>query len=95
MSYGQNMPNQLFTAGVQLRYANLTASGQVPNSYGIDEQGLVVQESEDEGITVPPIEFTLTDAQLSELQRRVDPLTDSNDLGIDLHVQSVFILSMH
>ena len=60
---------------------------QVPNSYGIHEDLHLVED--EEGGVVPPTDFLLTDEQLGELQRRVDPLTDSQNMGIDLYILTV------
>ena len=87
-------PNQLFTVGA-LRLRNTGSStldffDEVPESYGIDEDvSLHSQESDQEGVVVPPNEFSLTDEQLTELQRSVDPLSHTEDMGIDLYLQAV------
>ena len=88
--HGQT-PNQLFVAGaLRLQHAGLVALDffdQVPDSYGMTED-LPLAEDE-EGVVVPPTDFSLTDEQLHELQRRVDPLSDSENMGIDLYILTV------
>ena len=91
--HGQT-PNQLFTAGaLRLRHSGLTALdffNAVPDSYGVDGSASH-EDSDQEGVAVPPIEFSLTEEQFSELQRTVNPLTESDNM----YVQTVdFIESM-
>ena len=95
--HGQT-PNQLFTAGaLRLRHSGLTALdffNAVPDSYGVDGSASH-EDSDQEGVAVPPIEFSLTEEQFSELQRTVNPLTESDNMGVELYVQTVvFIESM-
>lgn len=88
--HGQT-PNQLFVAGaLRLRHAGLVALDffeQVPNSYGIYKDLPLVED--EEGVLVPPTDFSLTDEQLDELQRRVNPLSESENMGIDLYILTV------
>lgn len=85
-------PNQLFTAGaLRLRNSGLTALDffdEVSESYGIVED-LPLQSEDQEGVAVPPNEVSLRDEQLTELQRSVDPLSHSDNMGIDLYVQAI------
>lgn len=86
--HGQT-PNQLFVAGtLRLQHAGLVALDffdQVSDSYGIYEVEDLPLVEDEEGVVVPPIDFSLTDEQLGELQSRVDPLNDSENMGIDLY----------
>ena len=64
----------------------------VPETYGIDEEGLSAQE-ESGGVEIPPIRVNLTSDQLSELQSRVLlPFSESNNFGIDLYVRALEFL---
>ena len=58
-------PNELFTAGaLRLRYAGLTSLDffdEISDTYGIDDEQAVGEYDDDEGITVPPVDFELTE----------------------------------
>ena len=76
-----------------MRNSGLTAIDffdEVSESYGIVEDLSLQSEGRDqEGVAVPPNQFSLTDEQLTELQRSVDPLSHSDNMGIDLYVQVI------
>ena len=38
---------------------------------------------------MPPLDFELTEEQLTELQDAVNPLSDSDDFGIDLYIRTL------
>ena len=83
-------PNQLFTEGsLQLRRSQSVALdffNNVSENYGIVEEGLVVATDQD-GIEIPASTITLSDESLTRLTQTVDPLSVSNDHGIDLYEQ--------
>jgi len=75
-------PLQLFSAGA-LRLRN---SGAVAvdffdhvedNNYGVEEEGVVMNNGV---VEIPENRIQLSGAQYSELQSRIDPLTDSDDI---------------
>lgn len=88
-------PNQLFTSGsLQLRNAGLTALDffdQVSDTYGIDNDlGVsIASDGDDEGVAVPPIELGLSDEHIAVLTAAVDPLSASQEFGVDLYLQAV------
>ena len=42
-----------------------------------------------EGVEIPPTEIDLSSENISELQSRVNPLSDSDEFGVDLFVQTL------
>ena len=88
-------PLQLFTAGVINQ--KMFASDGVHNisSYGVVEDGLVPAAGtadEEEGVHVPPLNVTLTDAQSTYLLNTVNPLADNDAYGMDLYQQTLDII---
>lgn len=84
-------PHQLFTAGLLLlQHSQLTAFDffqDVDTSYGVDEEG---PESLDEGtVTIPEVNIHLSSADYQQLCRSVDPLSPSENYGMDLYEQSI------
>ena len=91
-------PRQLFTTGaLSLRHSGLAALdffSSVPDTYGIDDEAIATQQESD-GVEIPPLRINLSDEQISELQSRVLPLSESNNFGIDLYVRALeFIESL-
>ena len=86
-------PNQLFTSGMlKLKHSGLTAMDFfdiVDESYGVDEEGLVPPEDDDEGVEIPRNTIELSEQQLTELTETIDPLGDSDDYGISIYVRTV------
>lgn len=80
-------PNQIFTEGVlQLRNSGLVAFDFFDtnlNSYG-SSSDYVLSEST-EGINIPATHLNLNDEQLDELRALIDPLSQSDDYGLDLY----------
>lgn len=91
-------PYQLFTFGcLQLQHSGLVAMDffdQVTDDYGIIENGLATQEDSNEGVSIPRSNVELSEEQFEQLQMLVDPLSESNDYGIDLFLQVVHFLDM-
>ena len=90
-------PNQLFTSGaLQLRNAGLTALdffNHVPPTYGIDNDlGVFVATDTHEGVEVPPTDIGLSDQQVEDLQSAVDPLSESQEFGVDLYLQTLELI---
>ena len=90
--HGQT-PNQLFTAGsLLLRNSGLTAMDyfdMVPDVYGVDNEdvGVPSTSDDDEGMEIPPVNFDLSDVHMDELRSTIDPLSNSDDFGVDLYLQ--------
>ena len=88
-------PQQLFTAGaLQLRESGISALDffhDVNEEYGYEEEGLTPDS--DNEIEVPATTVHLTDDQLSELRQSVDPLSDSEDFGINLYERTVHFVN--
>lgn len=89
-------PIQLFTEGaLRLQRTNSTALDFFDNvdwDYGIDEEGLAAEDSAGEGITIPPTTLHMSQQHLNDLQQRVNPLSDSNEHGVDLYIQTLNFL---
>ncbi len=88
---GSYTPTQLFVSrALELRESGLVALDffdVVDESYGLDEDGL--SSAEASGVTVPINTFTLKEEHLFLLQQTVDPLSDSNNFGIDLFFRTL------
>lgn len=84
-------PCQLFVAGaLQLRQSGQVALDffeTVDDGYGIDEELLVHDESSE--VIVPEGRFSLTTDHLHQLQQQVDPLEESENLGIELYERAL------
>ncbi len=88
-------PHQLFTAGLLLlQHSQLTALDffeDVDSAYGIDDEG--PEPVDEEGtVVVPDLNFRLTPTNLRHLRDTVDPLSPSNNFGIDLYEQTVHFI---
>ena len=67
--------------------AALDFFNNVADDYGTDEDGIANPDSE--GVEIPPSEVQLTKEQVNELQQIVNPLTDCDDMGVDLYLQTL------
>lgn len=91
-------PNQLFTSGsLRLRNSGLAALDffdSVPETYGIDSDLGVPDNDEDdeEGVEVLPTELDLSPENITELQSSVNPLSESEEYGVDLLMQTLQII---
>ena len=61
---------------------------RVEDDYGVQEDGITPYEDE-EGVEVPPCRLNLSVNQLQELKETIDPLSDSDDFGIDIYERVV------
>lgn len=84
-------PCQLFVGGaLQLRQSGQVALDffeTVDDGYGIDEELLVHNEISE--VVVPEGRFSLTSDHLHQLQQQVDPLEESENLGIELYERTL------
>lgn len=103
--HGQT-PNQLFTAGsLQLRNSGLTALDffeTVNASYGVDaDLGVILNDVDDdsdvdsEGVNVPSSTLNISDELEALLASTVDPLSESEEFGIDLFLQAKQIIQSY
>lgn len=92
-------PNQLFTEGA-LRLRN---SGQIAvdffNSaselYGVDFEDESIppdDDPENAGVVIPTIQVNISDEQVEELKTTIDPLSDSDDYGLDIYQRTLDFL---
>ena len=88
-------PSQLFTTGaLRLRHMGLVALDffdVISDNYGIDtSDALIVNDDDDnDRIETPDTTIQLTDDQLADLRSTINPLSDSDNYGIELYVQAV------
>ena len=91
-------PNQLFTSGMlQLSHSGLTAMDFfdiVDDNYGVEEEGLVPEADEEEGVEIPYNTIELSEQQIHALQAAVDPTTDSEDYGITMYTTLYIFLTL-
>ena len=92
-------PNQLFSSGMlRLKHSGLTAMDFfdiVDDNYGVEEEGLVPGEDDDEGVEVPRNTLQLSEQQFQELHEAVNPLADSDDYGISIYINTLQYLDLH
>ena len=60
-------------------------------NYGIEEEGLAVDEGSDE-VLVPECQFGLTDEHLEQLQQEVNSLAESQSYGIGLYERTLYFI---
>lgn len=91
-------PLQLYTSGaLWLQQSNLPALdffNNVDSTYGVDEDVLSTQVAV-ETVTVPENRLNVTQENLTLLQLHVNPLTESDNFGIDLYEATVTFLETH
>lgn len=89
-------PHQLFAFGaLQLQNSGLVAFDffdSVPEDYGVDRDSISATEDSLEGVSVPRNQIELTDMELEQLQNSVNPLSNSDNYGIDIYLQAVSFL---
>ena len=86
-------PTQLFVAGaLRLRSSWLTALDffeNVSENYGVEEDGLLTDETASNGVSIPECSFHLDAEHLQQLQSQVNPLENSENHGIELYEQTL------
>ena len=82
-------PKQLFVSGcLRLQMSGLTAMDLfdvVEGSYGIDEEETSPDAEQEERVAIPPSRFHIPASDLTDLQQEIDPLTQSENYGIELY----------
>ena len=89
-------PLQLFTRGIVKLHNNGVPDDFyriVDNEYGIDYEGPVSTES-DNNVIVPRIQVQLTEFGLQQLHQ-VNVLRDSDDMGTDMYVEILNIITQN
>ena len=91
-------PNQLFTEGaLRLRNSGQVAVDFFDNAddlYGADfEEDIIPHDDLEDGVMIPTNRINLTDEQVEDLKRSVDPLADSDDYGLDIYQQTLDFLN--
>ncbi len=85
-------PHQLFVSGaLRLRQSGLIALDffdGVNELYGVTEEGLSTDD-DTFSVEIPENTFHLEDDHFEELRRQIDPLSQSNNYGIDLYLQTL------
>ena len=68
----------------------------VSELYGIDDNVMVNSSDgsrdDNEGVEVPSINISLTEGQRIQLQSTINPLTTSQEFGVDLYMRTLDIL---
>ncbi len=62
------------------------------NEYGVDWDGPINERAEDGGVVVPETVFPLSEMELENLRRLIDPLSDSEYLGVDIYTHVFWIM---
>ena len=91
-------PHQLFTSGsLRLQNAGLSALDffdHVPDTYGIDDEVSYSPEIDVHGIEVSELEVQISDEEREALQNIVNPLSNSDEFGIDLFLEAKHIVEL-
>lgn len=94
---GNRSPCQIFAEGaIELRNSGQTGLDffeTIDNSYGVDEQGLAVDDDNYDRVEIPQCNFSLTEEHFMQLQQAINPLSSSNDYGIDLYLSACQFVS--
>ena len=87
------LPHQLFTTGaLHSGLAALDFFEAVEETYGIDVDGQTPLPNGG-SVVVPEINFQIRPDDLSQLQQTIDPLTVSDEYGMDLYEQVIQCIS--
>ena len=93
-------PNQLFTEGaLRLRNSGQIAvdfSDDASELYGVDFKDESIppdDDPEDAGVVIPTIQVNISDEQIKELKTTIDPLSDSDDYGLDIYRRTLDFLN--
>lgn len=85
---GHKSPQQLFTAGTLLleasRLGAFDASETVDENYGIDPEGPFLSDDVEGSVSIPQFSLKFSDDDLTLLQQNINPLSVSENFGIDL-----------
>ena len=91
---GSHSPHQLFVQGfLTLQRSGLVAldfAEQVDESYGVEEDGLVGDESQ---VNVPESLFELHHQHYERLCLQINPLSSSENYGIEIYEQTLQFIS--
>ena len=86
-------PAQLFTSGaLRLQRAGLVALdffNNVPEEYGTEDDTIMEEGGDDQGVPIPRSAIHLSHEQLQVLNEHIDPLSESTNFGIDLYLQTL------
>lgn len=89
-------PNQIFTEGaLRLRNSGLVAVDFFDSAFDVDStnsQDYVMPDDDTEGITIPTITLNINEEELDELRATVDPLSQSDEYGLDLYQETLQFL---
>ena len=96
--HGQT-PNQPFTAGsLQLRNSGMAALDffdSVSETYGVENDLGVSTEDDEQGVEIPSTEIDISSKHVSELESQVNPLSESDDFGADLFIQTLHLMQSY
>ena len=84
--------SHIMLGALRLRSSGLTALDffdHITENYGIEEDGLGSQDTENSAVVIPECSFQLTTEHLQQLQNQVDPLQASDNHGIELYDQTL------
>ncbi len=81
ISSQRRSPAQLFWSSRLLSSDNCSIS----DDYGVDVDGPVPESSQQATVEVPGVQITLSEEQIEQLKLTVNPLSESDHLGIDLY----------
>ena len=90
---GNRTPIQLWLIGLS-KYLPPEQDIDV-NFYGFDSEGATVRNEEYGAIDVPEVIFSISEYNYSLLQGSIDPLSNSDDFGMDIYLKSVEFLMGH
>ena len=83
-------PSQLFAAGAlrlrRSRQVALDFLDRIDDTYGTDEQGYPCSEIK---VAIPETSLDLTDEEQAPLHQTIDPLSSSDNYGIELYEQTL------
>ena len=89
-------PNQ---GALRLRNSGQVAVDYFDNAtelYGVDFEDDSIppdDDPEDGGIVIPSIRVNISDEQIEELKTTIDPLSDSDDYGLDIYQRTLDFLN--
>ena len=93
-------PNQLFTEGaLRLHNSGRTAVDFFDSAselYGVDFEDDSIppdDDPEDAGVMIPTIQVDISDEQIEDLKATIDPLSNSDDYGLDIYQRTLDFLN--